>query len=142
MSVDRDRVERSGNDNSGQIMDRKRVGWDSTIPKQICYQVALQLHNRVKRKYRGIIEPSVPYMQEGSIIKKQYNIQTRKKLKRCSIQCYAVFQCIFKDLLTNLNVRFWFFSKRESSKPPTYQTKLTSFKKNCDNVRRSLRKNL
>ena len=48
------------------------------------------------------------------------------------------FKCIFKDLLTNLNVRFWFFSKRESSKPPTYQTKLTSFEKNCDNVRRSL----
>ena len=35
-------------------------------------------------------------------------------------------------------MRFWFFSKRESSKPPTYQTKLTSFEKNCDNVRRSL----
>jgi hypothetical protein len=48
------------------------------------------------------------------------------------------FKCIFKDLLTNLNMRFWFFSKRESSKPPTYQTKLTSFEKNCDNVRRSL----
>jgi hypothetical protein len=46
------------------------------------------------------------------------------------------FKCIFKDLLTNLNVRFCFFSKRESSKPPTYQTKLTSFEKNCDNVRR------
>ena len=33
MSIDRDRVERSGNDNFGQRMDRKRVGWDSTIPK-------------------------------------------------------------------------------------------------------------
>jgi hypothetical protein len=32
------------------------------------------------------------------------------------------FKCIFKDLLTNLNVRFWFFSKRDSWKPPTYQT--------------------
>jgi hypothetical protein len=48
------------------------------------------------------------------------------------------FKCIFKDLLTNLNVRFGFFSKRESSKPPTYQTKLTSLEKNCDNVRWSL----
>ena len=48
------------------------------------------------------------------------------------------FKCIFKDLLTNLNVRFCFFSKRDSWKPPTYQTKLTSFEKNCDNVRRSL----
>ena len=35
--------------------------------------------NHVKRKYRGIIEPSVPY--EGSILKKQYNIQTRKEIK-------------------------------------------------------------
>ena len=26
-----------------------------------------------------------------SVLKKQYNIQTRKKLKRCSIQLYAVF---------------------------------------------------
>ena len=48
------------------------------------------------------------------------------------------FKCIFKDLLTNLNVRFWFFSKRDSWKPPTYQTKLTSFEKNCHIVRRSL----
>jgi hypothetical protein len=39
------------------------------------------------------------------------------------------FKCIFKDLLTNLNVRFWFFSKCDSWKPPTYQTKLTSFEK-------------
>jgi hypothetical protein len=38
-------------------------------------------------------------------------------------------KCIFKDLLTNLNVRFWFFSKRDSWKPPTYQMKLTSFEK-------------
>jgi hypothetical protein len=44
------------------------------------------------------------------------------------------FKCIFKDLLTNLNVRFWFFSKRDSWKPPTYQTKLTSFEKNCHNL--------
>jgi hypothetical protein len=35
------------------------------MPEYICYQVALQLRNRVKRKYRGIIEPSVPY--EGSL---------------------------------------------------------------------------
>ena len=40
------------------------------------------------------------------------------------------FKCIFKYLLTNLNVRFCFFSKRDSWKPPTYQTKLTSFEKN------------
>jgi hypothetical protein len=57
------------------------------------------------------------------VLKKQYNIQTQKQLKRSSIQCYAVFKCIFKDLLTNLNVRFGFFSKRDSWKPPTYQTK-------------------
>ena len=38
------------------------------------------------------------------------------------------FKCIFKDLLTNLNVQFCFFSER---KPPTYQTKLTSFEKKC-----------
>ena len=50
------------------------------------------------------------------------------------------FKCIFKDLLTNLNVRFWFFSKRDSWKPPTYQTKLTSFEKNCHILRRSLNK--
>jgi hypothetical protein len=48
------------------------------------------------------------------------------------------FKCIFKDLLTNLNVRFCFFSKRDSWKPPTYQTKLTSFEKNCHILRRSL----
>jgi hypothetical protein len=40
-----------------------------------------------------------------------------------------MFHSIFKDLLTNLNVRFWFFSKRDSWKLPTYQTKLTSFEK-------------
>jgi hypothetical protein len=50
------------------------------------------------------------------------------------------FKCIFKDLLTNLNVRFCFFSKRDSWKPPTYQTKLTSFEKNCHILRRSLNK--
>jgi hypothetical protein len=32
------------------------------------------------------------------------------------------FKCIYKDLLTNLNERF-FFPKRHSWKPPTYQTK-------------------
>ena len=73
-----------------------------------------------------------------SVLKKQYNIQTRRKLKRCSIQFYAIFKCIFKDLLTNLNVRFGFFSKRDSWKPPTYQTKLFSFEKNCHILRRSL----
>ena len=40
--------------------------------------------------------------------------------------------------MTNLNVRFCFFSKRDSWKPPTYQTKLTSFEKNCHILRRSL----
>jgi len=40
--------------------DRKRVGWDSTMYKYICYQVALLLRHSVKRKYRGFIEPSVP----------------------------------------------------------------------------------
>jgi hypothetical protein len=33
---------------------------------------------------------------------------------------------------------FVFFSKRDSWKPPTYQTKLTSFEKNCHILRRSL----
>ena len=51
-------------------------------------------------------------------------------------------KCVFKDLLTNLNVRFWFFSKRDSWKPPTYQTKLISFEKNCHILRRSLRPSL
>ena len=49
-----------------------------------------------------------------------------------------MFHSIFKDLLTNLNVRFCFFSKRDSWKLPTYQTKLTSFEKICHILRRSL----
>ena len=51
------------------------------------------------------------------------------------------FKCIFKDLLKNLNVRFCFFFKRDSWKPQTYQTKLTSFEKKCHILRRSLRVN-
>ena len=35
-------------------------------------------------------------------------------------------------------MRFRFFSKRDSWKPPTYQTKLTSFEKTCHILRRSL----
>ena len=51
------------------------------------------------------------------------------------------FKCIFKDLLTNLNVGFCFFPKRDSWKPPTYQTKLTSFEEDCHILRRPLRMN-
>ena len=40
--------------------------------------------------------------------------------------------------MTNLNVRFCFFSKLDSWKPPIYQTKLTSFEKNCHILRWSL----
>ena len=44
------------------------------------------------------------------------------------------YKCIYKDLLTNLNVRFCFLSKRDSWKPPTYQTKLISFEKNMSRI--------
>jgi hypothetical protein len=37
-----------------------------------------------------------------------------------------------------IHVQFGFFPNETAEKPPTYQTKLTSFEKNCHILRRSL----
>jgi hypothetical protein len=59
-------------------------------------------------------------------------MQTRKKLNDVPFNFMPFFKCIFKDLLTNLNVQFCFFSKRDSWKPPTYQTETNFVWKNSD----------
>ena len=62
-----------------------------------------------------------------------------KEIKTMSIQFYAVFLSAFLKIYWQISMcDFGFFSIRDSWKPPTYQTKLTSFEKNCHILRRSL----
>jgi hypothetical protein len=112
-------------------MDRKRVGWDSTMSNHTdtLYQNGSATRwrcNHVKRKYRGIIEPSVPY--EGSILKKQYNIQTRKEIKTMfhSILCRFLSWVNFTVKIFERSF-YYIIYKGSSQNVSFFQTKLVSF---------------